>query len=94
MMQSPEEILAAQDADRARIEQARRACIRRLASNSDFATACLDGWMKELEDYALAQIATCDAADLIEHRAGWIFMCNLRRNIRKDLDAARLTTEP
>ena len=67
----------------------RQAYLGGLAQDLEFTAHVLDGWLDEQEAEALARMGGCPAAELVDTRARWQAIKDLRQGLRDQLDAAK-----
>lgn len=67
----------------------RQAYLGGLAQDREFKEHVLDGWLSEQEAEALARMGSCRADELVDSRARWQAVKDLRQGLRDQLDAAK-----
>ena len=70
--------------------KSRAAYLAGLNQDREFHAQVLDGWMQEQEAEALQWLDTCGPADVLEGRATWKAIKDLRRQLRDELQASAL----
>lgn len=78
-----------EEAQRQHDALSRQAYLGGLAQDREFAAHVLDGWLAEQEAEALARMGSCPAAELVDTRARWQAVKDLRQGLRDQLDAAK-----
>lgn len=68
----------------------RAAFLAGLNQDSEFKAHVIDGWLQEQESEALSRLSGCEAADVIEARATWKTVKDLRSKLRDELQSAAL----
>lgn len=79
----------AEEAQRHHDALSRQAYLGGLAQDREFKAHVLDGWLAEQEAEALARMGSCRADELVDARARWQAVKDLRQGLRDQLDAAK-----
>jgi len=66
----------------------RAAYLAGLNQDPEFKTHVLDGWLEVQESEALSRLSWCEAADVIEARATWKALKDLREKLHSELQSA------
>lgn len=66
----------------------RAAYFAALAADPEFTAHVIDGWLREQENDQESRLTACPAADVVEERAAWRMLKEIRRRLRTEIVTA------